>query len=493
MTLPIQPAEGASLFVLGEEGVFFWAPRQELYVFNTSATFIWCCITEGMLPADMTHAYRGAFKVSFDEARAHVAGMLSRWWGLGYIEGAAVPDGVGVSFTTILGRLLSNPRLRQQLADAPRETARRLGVKELDLDAILSLDVMKLERQVTRLTMKATSARQGASVAPDAALSHLVGHDKTLLEFATEVRGQSSAPATIERYYRMLTTTFCLRFSSASQEMCIHPSFAHLAVAGPQRGDTIIDILEGDDGHVIFHDQVPVKHCRHLDQLAPKIKSLFRHIAINRHEFFLEIHAGVVSNGEKCVVMPGAPGKGKTTLTAGLSVSGFEYFSDEVALLDTQSLEVRPFPLGLGIKRGAVDTVAALWPDLRSVSAHSREDGQRVRYLSLPSSRIAPPGKSLPVGWLIFPEYGAGFQTSLRPITKGEAMRRLMDQCMTLPQLFDEARVETLVRWMRQVECFELRLSSLAQAVQLITRLCLDTNRRGKGATPLRSEAGSSQ
>jgi len=69
-----------------------------------------------------------------------------------------------------------------------------------------------------------------------------------------------------------------------------------------------------------------------LDQLVPMVKSRVRQTAIDRYRYFMAVHAGVVGNGERCLMFPGAPGRGKTTLTAALSRGGFHYFSDEFAL-----------------------------------------------------------------------------------------------------------------------------------------------------------------
>ena len=64
-------------------------------------------------------------------------------------------------------------------------------------------------------------------------------------------------------------------------------------------------------------------------------------------------------------------------------------------------------------------------------------------------------------------------ETSLRPLRKAEALSRLMGQCLVLPAPLDKFNVASLVDWMRQVDCFELSMSSLAEAVQLVKRLCL--------------------
>jgi hypothetical protein len=196
-----------------------------------------------------------------------------------------------------------------------------------------------------------------------------------------------------------------------------------------------------------------------------------RQTAINRDRYFLAIHAGVVSNGEQCIVLPGRTGSGKTTLTAALSGDGFHYFSDEFALLEQGTLRARPVPLSLTIKRGAVELLTSYYPGLGGLLAHTREDGQTVRYLN-PVEGLVDCERSDPVGWIIFPHYEACAVTALRPVSKPEALRRLLRECLVLPELLDRAGVESLVRWIQTVSCLELPMSSLPDAVSLVKRRC---------------------
>ena len=61
--------------------------------------------------------------------------------------------------------------------------------------------------------------------------------------------------------------------------------------------------------------------------------------------------------------------------------------------------------------------------------------------------------------------------TELRPVSRPEALRRLLHECLVLPERMDRAGVESLVHWIRSVECFELPMSSLTDAVDLVKRL----------------------
>ena len=170
--------------------------------------------------------------------------------------------------------------------------------------------------------------------------------------------------------------------------------------------------------------------------------------------------------------MPGASGSGKSTLTLGLVLAGFDYFSDEIALLDEATLDIRPFPLGLGIKPGAVPVLARLCPEVAGLDVHRREDGRQVRYLVPPAQRRVSPDDARPARWLIFPRYEPDVRTELRPIAPSDALRRLLHECTSLPLLFDETRVERLIRWMRTMACFELPMSSLDEAVECVRHCC---------------------
>src|SRR5882724_5764580 len=106
MTSDIRIAPDVCLFLLEDEGVFFAESRQELHLFNTPAAFVWCCLEEGLAPADIVTAYGTAF-----------------------------------------GWLLTNPSLRADFARSPADTAGPLRVRSADLEAFVTLDPDALEAQ----------------------------------------------------------------------------------------------------------------------------------------------------------------------------------------------------------------------------------------------------------------------------------------------------------------------------------------------------------
>ena len=65
----------------------------------------------------------------------------------------------------------------------------------------------------------------------------------------------------------------------------------------------------------------------HLD-VHPTVKSVMLQEAIDHFDYLFYFHAGVLSTGTALLVLPGAQGAGKSTLTAGLVAAGMSYYSD---------------------------------------------------------------------------------------------------------------------------------------------------------------------
>ena len=102
-------------------------------------------------------------------------------------------------------------------------------------------------------------------------------------------------------------------------------------------------------------------------------------------------------------------------------------------------------------------------------------------YYLNPAERSAESGRSCPVRWIIFPHYAPDVVTELRPESRPQALRRLLRECLVLPERLDRAGEESLVHWIRGVECLELPMSSLADAVDLVKRVGSRTTRELDG------------
>ena len=106
---PPRIAADVALFVLDDEGVFFSGQRNELTLFNTPATLVWCLLEQDLPVAEITDAYRTAFGLAEADAARHVGTILHQWFGLGYINRPGTSVGEEVPLTTALAQVLTNP------------------------------------------------------------------------------------------------------------------------------------------------------------------------------------------------------------------------------------------------------------------------------------------------------------------------------------------------------------------------------------------------
>jgi hypothetical protein len=75
---------------------------------------------------------------------------------------------------------------------------------------------------------------------------------------------------------------------------------------------------------------------------------LSAHVSLEATEFVF-VHAGVVADGDRAIVMPGASFAGKTTLVRALVEAGAVYYSDEFAVLD-EAGRVHPYARPLSFR-----------------------------------------------------------------------------------------------------------------------------------------------
>lgn len=273
-------------------------------------------------------------------------------------------------------------------------------------------------------------------------------------------------PETVEeRLYRILGSRFRVRFSAIAQARMVHPVLEHLEIPEAAMDATAVDIVETAERLIVYRDREVFADCADITELAPIVKSLVWATAVNNHEFFLDIHAGVIGDGAQCILLPAPPGSGKSTLTASLAHAGYQFFSDEVALLAEDSFNVFPLPLAIGIKISGIDALAGRFPHLRALQVHQRGDGKQVVYLTPPPD-VRPSGDDpRPVAAMVFPRYSLDAPNSLVPLPKGEALKRLLEECMVVPAPLDFIKVESLVKWVSRTPCYSLNYGSTEAAI----------------------------
>ena len=287
----------------------------------------------------------------------------------------------------------------------------------------------------------------------------------------SDVPPYTSFKPVAEQCYRLLETCALIRYGAWAQKRLVDSVLGHLATDEPCGPTLTIELKAEKRANYtmrsdVYRDGVPIASARGLSFLGPIVKAAIWQAAVSAHDFFLYIHAGVVGNGTSCLLLPATAGSGKSSLTMALVHRGFQYFSDEVALVEPGTFHVLPMPLAMAIKDSGWELMARYYPALELLPIHIRSDFKVLRYLPPPVNAVAQAPSA--VRHIIFPHYQPGAQTKLVPLCRAEALGRLMDQCLGLRRRLDGDNVRAIVAWMRSIECYELTHSCLEAAVDAI-------------------------
>jgi hypothetical protein len=182
-------------------------------------------------------------------------------------------------------------------------------------------------------------------------------------------------------------------------------------------------------------------------------------------EYFL-FHAAVITRNSKAVLFPAHVGSGKTTLAAMLAKMGFVFFSDELAVIDVKTLQVRPFAMPMSIKPGSLAVLAPEYQELGTLADHFRPDGKVVRYLPPPSESLPVADDTAAVSALVFPQYQKEAGNKFISLSKEDTLQRLEQTCSSDRSLRPQD-IKAMLAMVEKSECLALHYEDTNEAIRL--------------------------
>ncbi len=198
----------------------------------------------------------------------------------------------------------------------------------------------------------------------------------------------------------------------------------------------------------------------------------------NVQNYFL-LHAGVVAHQGQGIIFPAASGSGKSSLTLALLLQGYKYLSDELAVINPQTGELKAFPKPLSLKN------LQLFPTLLYHQDHWLGPSPEVSPLTKMNSNADKPvwyvhaddvkpqitcQETVPIHYIFFPGYQPTAAPHVEPLSAGQAMRQLLDHCVNF-SLLGQGGLSLLARLVHEAQCFRLTVNGPEATAQLITQL----------------------
>jgi hypothetical protein len=275
------------------------------------------------------------------------------------------------------------------------------------------------------------------------------------------------------RSYRLYDFNFDLYFETQGLDAVVHPVFSHLEIQSSRKPDAHFELLNGDSGLVLQNRSIVKTEIPTTQALAMVTFTEVALAAYQGRDNLMVFHAAAVASGDACVVLPGAGGSGKSTLTTALLDRGFNYLSDDVVPIDRKSQKAVPMPFSLNLKSGSrkvLKNILARWPQQPTEYSW---DGRRVWYLNPIHDQHIATNKLYQVRLLVFPEWGMNNQTILTPLTTIQKIERLIAGNSLLGNSVGSQLTEELINWLKYIPAYSLQYASLKQAVTTVEDLLM--------------------
>jgi HprK-related kinase A len=226
--------------------------------------------------------------------------------------------------------------------------------------------------------------------------------------------------------------------------------------------------LPGPRRYAVSRDgETTIASCR-SSEVLPHLEWAINAGVIARHAEFLQIHAAAFARAGQGMIIAGRSGAGKSTLAAALLARGWEYRSDEFALIDRKTARLDAFPKALNIKAGAFELVEGLSLGLICQRKYVRALKGRLGFIAAP--RRCEPYPPVPVRYVLFTRHTPGTEPRLRRISPARAVITLLGHTINAEEVESDA-IALLTRVTRGAQCFRLDAGALEPTCRLLERL----------------------
>lgn len=192
-------------------------------------------------------------------------------------------------------------------------------------------------------------------------------------------------------------------------------------------------------------------------------------LAGHAHHYLL-LHAAVLERNGACIVLPGTPGAGKSTLTAALMLSGWRLLSDELAMVDRDDGLIAPLARPVSLKNESIAIIQGFAPAARfSETAHDTHKGTVAHLRPSTESVRRMHDKGRPAH-LIFPRWQAGAATTLTPRPKADSFEHVANHAFNY-SLLGRRGFELNAALIDACDCWDFRYSRLDEALRTFEAL----------------------
>ena len=297
-----------------------------------------------------------------------------------------------------------------------------------------------------------------------------IPEDIILPSLSQEIKDVTVAPLAYKKVFRVPGRILEICCQDKEIGVMLDEAMAHLAIDhGPVVEARLLVVPAEKETNCwdIFSNTTSVFTDVSTESVLPHLLQLVFDLSCKALSQYFLFHAAVISKVSKAVLFPANVGSGKTTLAAMLAKQGFQFFSDELAVIDVETMQVRPFTMPMSIKPGSLTVLAQEYPELETLANHFRPDGKVVRYLQPPTESLPETDSTATVSALVFPHYNEGDGNYFMYLSKEETLQRLVQTCSSDRSLRPQD-IKAMLAMVEQSECMALYYEDTHEAIRLL-------------------------
>jgi HprK-related kinase A len=162
-----------------------------------------------------------------------------------------------------------------------------------------------------------------------------------------------------------------------------------------------------------------------LDHGFPHFEWGMNWLISTRAQQYLMLHSAVLERHGKALLLPAAPGSGKSTLCAALMLRGWRLLSDEFGLYRPETGLMEPLPRPIPLKNESIDVIQQFSNEAVLGPTYPKTRKGDVAHVRPTSDSFAGAQKPAKPAWVVFPQFLRGATELLHPFAKGRAFLKV--------------------------------------------------------------------
>lgn len=185
---------------------------------------------------------------------------------------------------------------------------------------------------------------------------------------------------------------------------------------------------------------------------------------------YLMLHAAVLERQGRCIILPGEPGAGKSTLTAALMLTGWRLLSDELTMVDRDDGLIVALARPVSLKNQSIDLIRRFAPDAQfGETAHDTHKGT-VAHLRPSAQSVARVQEKGRAAHIVFPRWRAEGDTRLSARPKGGSFEHVANHAFNY-SLLGRLGFEMNADLIDRCDCWDFEYTRLDEALRVFEEL----------------------